>query len=45
MVIPGMNLGGDWSTTPSLPELELGGSYVPFGSTATHEPTQTPKSA
>jgi len=37
-----MSLGGGRGSTPSIPGLELDGSYVPLGSTAIHEPTQTP---
>ncbi|MEM4767432.1 MAG: hypothetical protein QXN51_05035, partial [Ignisphaera sp.] len=33
-------LGGDGSDAPSHPGLELDGSPVPLGSTATHEPIQ-----
>ncbi|MEM1604786.1 MAG: hypothetical protein QXW41_00875 [Fervidicoccaceae archaeon] len=35
---------GDGSAAPSPGELNLDGSPVPLGSTATHEPTEIPKS-
>ncbi|MEM1596188.1 MAG: transposase [Desulfurococcaceae archaeon] len=35
-------LGGDGSNAPNHPGLELDGSPVPLGSTATHEPIQIP---
>jgi len=37
-------LGGDGSDAPSHPRLELDGSSVPLGSTATHEAIQIPVS-
>jgi len=35
---------GDGSVAPSLGGFTLDGSPVPLGSTATHEPTEIPKS-
>ncbi|MEM4752960.1 MAG: hypothetical protein QXR55_05695, partial [Sulfolobales archaeon] len=35
-------LGGDGSNAPNHPGLELDGSSVPLGSTATYEPIQIP---